>query len=137
MCLPVVTGCELVSQKTFDRHAGDPPRLPETPPPPVPGSDRPALVTIVAGTPEAQWKPAVRAAVAEALARRPNALFTVVVEVPSGPDGAEPDMRHAVEADGQPVLQAVMDAGAGGAQTELDAHTVSSTSATQTCIYVQ
>ncbi|RFD20383.1 hypothetical protein DY926_06460 [Komagataeibacter melaceti] len=137
MCLPVLAGCELVSQKTFDRHAGDPPVLPETPPPPVPGSDRPALVTIVAGTPDAQWKPAVRAAVADALSRRPNALFTVVVEVPSGPDGAEPDMRHAVDADGQPVLQAVMDAGAGSAQTELDARSVSATSATQICVYVQ
>jgi len=136
-CLPVLGGCTLVSQKTFNRHAGDPPQLPQRPPPPVPGMDRPALVTIVAGTPEAQWKPAVRAAVADALSRKPNALFTIVVSVPERADGSLPDMPKVVDADGQPVLQAVMDAGAGGGQTEMDARSVPANSATQVCIYAE
>ncbi|WP_282761015.1 hypothetical protein [Komagataeibacter saccharivorans] len=137
LCVPVMGGCTLVSQKTFDRHAGDPPRLPQTPPPPVPGPDSPALVTITAGTPDTQWKPIVRAAVMDALSRKPNALFTVVVDVPANAAGAPPDMRQGTVADGQPVLQAIMDAGAGSAQTELDARSVSPTGATQICIYVQ
>ena len=136
-CLPVMAGCKLVSQKTFNRHAGDPPNLPQHPPPPVPGMDRPALVTIVAGTPDTQWKPAVRAAVADALSRKPNALFTIVVNVPDRADGSLPDMHAVVDASGQPVVQAVMDAGAGGAQTEMDARSVPANSATQVCIYAE
>ncbi|WP_019085866.1 hypothetical protein [Komagataeibacter europaeus] len=136
-CLPVMAGCKLVSQKTFNRHAGDPPNLPQHPPPPVPGMDRPALVTIVAGTPDTQWKPAVRAAVADALSRKPNALFTIVVSVPDRADGSVPDMQKVVDANGQPVLQAVMDAGAGGSQTEMDARSVPANSATQVCIYAE
>lgn len=137
LCLPVLGGCALVSQKTFNRHAGDPPRLPQAPPPPVPGMDRPALVTIVVGTPESQWRPAVRAAVADALARKPNALFTIIVNVPDRADGTPGDMSGVVAASGRPVLQAVMDAGAGGDQAEMDARTISSGSATQVCIYVE
>ncbi|MBE7730863.1 hypothetical protein [Komagataeibacter sp. FXV3] len=136
-CLPVIAGCRLVSQKTFNRHAGDPPHLPQRPPPPVPGMDRPALVTIVAGTPDTQWRPAVRTAVADALSRKPNALFTIVVSVPDRADGSVPDMQKVVDANGQPVLQAVMDAGAGGSQTEMDARSVPAGSATQVCIYVE
>ncbi|WP_019091338.1 hypothetical protein [Komagataeibacter europaeus] len=135
-CLPVMAGCKLVSQKTFNRHAGDPPNLPQHPPP-VPGMDRPALVTIVAGTPDTQWRPAVRAAVADALSRKPNALFTIVVSVPDRADGSVPDMQKVVDANGQPVLQAVMDAGAGGSQTEMDARSVPANSATQVCIYAE
>lgn len=137
LCLPAIGGCRLVSQKTFNRHAGDPPYLPAAPVPQVPGIDRPPLVTIVAGTPPAQWQPAVRAAVADALARKPNALFTIVVNVPVGAASGLPDMKAAVDTDGQPVLQAVMDAGAGTAQTEMDARGVPSGSATQVCIYVE
>ncbi|ATU73585.1 hypothetical protein CFR78_06140 [Komagataeibacter rhaeticus] len=137
LCLPVLGGCALVSQKTFNRHAGDPPRLPQAPPPPVPGMDRPALVTIVAGTPQSQWRPAVMAAVTDALARKPNALFTIVVNVPDRADGTPGDLSGVVAASGQPVLQAVMDAGAGGSQTEMDARTISSGSAMQVCIYVE
>lgn len=137
MCLPVLGGCALVSQKTFNRHAGDPPRLPLAPPPPVPGMTGPALVTIVASTPDSEWRPAVRAAVADALARKPNALFTVVVSVPDRADGTPADLPAVVEASGRPVLQAVMDAGAGAGQTEMDARTVTHDNATQVCIYVE
>ncbi|WP_308720114.1 hypothetical protein [Komagataeibacter xylinus] len=137
LCLPAMSGCRLVSQKTFNRHAGDPPKLPSTPVPQVASIERPPLVTIVAGTPPAQWQPAVRAAVADALARKPNALFTIVVNVPVGAASGVPDMKAAVDTDGQPVLQAVMDAGAGTAQTEMDARGVPADSATQVCIYVE
>ncbi|MGY6769242.1 hypothetical protein [Komagataeibacter xylinus] len=137
LCLPAMGGCRLVSQKTFNRHAGDPPQLPAVPVPRVAAITTPPLVTIVAGTPPAQWQPAVRAAVADALSRKPNALFTIVVNVPVGSASGLPDMKAAVDTDGQPVLQAVMDAGAGVAQTEMDARGVPAGSATQVCIYVE
>ncbi|MBV1830355.1 hypothetical protein HNW77_05805 [Komagataeibacter sp. AV436] len=137
LCLPAMGGCRLLSQKTFNRHAGDPPSLPAAPVPAVPTIAAPPLVTIVAGTPPAQWQPAVRAAVADALSRKPNALFTIVVNVPAGAASGVPDMKAAVDTYGQPVLQAVIDAGAGTAQTEMDARGVPPGSATQVCIYVE
>ncbi|QHC34589.1 hypothetical protein [Komagataeibacter xylinus] len=137
LCLPAMGGCRLVSQKTFNRHAGDPPSPPAMPAHRIVAIEAPPLVTIVAGTPPAHWQPAVRAAVADALARKPNALFTIVVNVPVGGASGLPEMKAAVDTDGQPVLQAVMDAGAGTAQTEMDARGVPAGSATQVCIYVE
>ena len=110
LCLAAsVAGCHLVDQRDFDANAGRPPAprapLPGRPPPP-------SLVTIRYTTPEPQYRDALAAAVARALARKRDVLFTVTSLVPADSSPEE------AAASGREVSQAIVDDGAEPGQVE-------------------
>jgi hypothetical protein len=102
-----LAACHLVDQRDFDAKAGRPPvpRPAKVVPPP------PALVTISYATPNPQYREALTAVVRQALARKPDVLFTVTTVVPTAPDA------EAV-ATGRQVAQAIVDGGAEPGQVE-------------------
>lgn len=110
LCLAVaLSGCHLVDQRDFDAAAGRPPKPRPAPPGPPPP---PALVTIRYTTPEPQYRDALAAVVARALARKRDVLFTVTSVVP---DAASPEEAAA---SGREVAQAIVDDGAEAGQVE-------------------
>jgi len=85
-------GCALVDQRTFDPQAGAPPVVPKPPvaaaqPDRALGGMAP-FVTIRLGQ-DTGYDAAVGQATAEALARKPDARFTVLTAVPPGTTDAE------------------------------------------------
>jgi hypothetical protein len=135
LCL---ASCNLVDQRTFDPHAGRPPRPHYPParpaPPPIP-----PLVNIRQGTASDQWQPALKRAVTLAMARKPNVLFLVTVIVPAGPTPAQESaaLGHAVAADGQAVAAAIVADGASPAQVEITAMSDSTMTSGAVRVYVR
>ncbi|CUW46458.1 hypothetical protein ATCC53582_00552 [Novacetimonas hansenii] len=132
-------GCTLVGQKTFNRHAGDPPRVVIPPPPPVEVRHVPPLLEIRAGTPPQQWQPDLKTAVAEALARKPNVLFTIVTAIPDAlsPDEQASLLSRLVATDAQSVAAEVVHDGAAPAQMEMTGMTDPGVDAPMIRLYVR
>ncbi|MBV1832756.1 hypothetical protein [Novacetimonas pomaceti] len=131
--------CTLVGQKTFNPHAGDPPRVVIPPPPPTQVRHVPPLIEIMAGTPVAQWQADLKKGVADALARKPNVLFTVVSVIPDTGTADEQAalLSHVVATDAQSVAAEIVQDGADPAQMEMTATTDRAASAPVIRIYVR
>jgi hypothetical protein len=116
--LCVLTACHLVDQRDFDKHAGDRPSLPAGPPaaaaPPVP-----ALVTIRYDVPDPPYREALATAVAHALARKHDVIFTVTTLVPpaGGPE-EQAAAEGAAAVSGRDVAAAIVADGADPGQVE-------------------
>ena len=115
--LVLLTGCHLVEQRDFDRHAGDRPAIPVKlghVAPPVP-----ALVTIRYDTPDPPYRETLAYAVQRALSRKRDVLFTVTSLVPpSGDPNAQFAAEGAAAASGRDVAAAIVAAGADTGQVE-------------------
>ncbi len=122
-CCVLPAGCDLVDQRSFDRSAGRAP-VPRAPPPVV-STVRPVppLFVVRSGRPQQDWQPDLRRAVAQALSRKPNVLFTVesVAAAAASPAAQAASLRAAVAMLGHPVADAIVADGAGSAQVELTA----------------
>ena len=83
----------------------------------------PPLFVVRSGQPEQDWQPQLRRAVAQALSRKPNVLFTVesVAPVASTPAAQAASLRASVALQGRPVADAISADGAPPAQVELTA----------------
>ncbi|PYD64498.1 hypothetical protein CFR72_01610 [Gluconacetobacter entanii] len=132
-------GCTLIGQKTFNRHAGDPPQVVIPPPPPVEVRHVTPLLEIRAGTPQPQWQPDLKKAVAEALARKPNVLFTIVAAIPDAlsPDAQATLLSRIVATDAQEVATEIVHDGADPAQMEMTGMTDPGVDAPTIRIYVR
>lgn len=136
-CL-LLSGCMLVDQRTFDRSAGRKP-VPHAPaavasgPGPVP-----PLFVVHAGQADEDWRPALRQAVGDALARKPNVLFTVesVVPVAPSPTAQAASLRAATADAGRPVADAITADGAQPVQVEMTAASETSVTAPEVRVYV-
>ena len=122
-CCALAAGCDLVDQRSFDRSAGRAP-VPRAAPPVV-STVRPIppLFVVRSGRPEQDWQPELRRAVAQALSRKPNVLFTVESVAPVAPTPAAQaaSLRAAAALQGRPVADAITADGAPSAQVELTA----------------
>lgn len=117
-------GCKLIDQRTFDPDVNRKP-VPVVPPAPPAPRPIPPLATVRFGAPPESWQPDLSAIVKQALARKPDALFTVQTVVP-GTGTAEQQAKaieKAVHDGGEPVAQTIHDAGAGTAQINMTATT--------------
>ena len=112
-----LTACYLVDQRTFDAKAGTKPVLPVVAGPPAPVL--PALVTIRYTTPNPAYHDVLETAVHKALARKPDALFSVATLIPP-PGNADQtaDAEAAAAASGREVAQAIVADGAQPGQVE-------------------
>lgn len=132
---PLLAGCQLIDQRTFNPQAGKPPRpyIPPAPPAPKP---KPPFLQIEGGTPEAEYGPAVDKAVKAALARKENVLFIVQLLVPlqNDPAAQAKAMTEATQSDLQPVAHRINTAGAQPIQIEM--HAVADGSVTHPVIRV-
>ena len=79
LLLPLLAGCKLVDQRTFNPGAGVPRTLPAPPGPAAPQ----ALVTIDFSRPAPDYDQMLRQAVEQAVARKPDVNFDVVTVVPA------------------------------------------------------
>jgi hypothetical protein len=137
LCCVLLAGCKLVDQRTFDRNAGRPPVPP--PPPAASGPEPiPPLYVVHAGLPPEDWKPDLRDAARDALARKPNVLFTVESVAPPSPSpAAQAASLQATTAElGRPVAEALAGDGAPRAQIEMTAAIDPRASAPEVRIYV-
>ena len=138
LCCALTAGCDLVDQRSFDRSAGRAP-VPRAPPAVV-STFRPIppLFVVRSGRPEPDWQPELRRAVAQALSRKPNVLFTVesVAPVASTPAAQAASLRAAVALQGRPVADAIGADGARPAQVELTASSDAATRAPEVRVYV-
>ncbi|MGC5748765.1 hypothetical protein J4P41_09015 [Gluconobacter sp. NFX36] len=132
---PLLAGCQLIDQRTFNPQAGKPPRpyIPPAPPAPKP---KPPFLQIEGGTPEAEYGPAVDKAVKAALARKENVLFIVQLLVPlqNDPSAQAKAMTEATQSDLQPVAHRINTAGA--QQIQIEMHAVADGSVTHPVIRV-
>ena len=134
----LLAGCKLVDQRSFDRSAG------RAPVPPVQKQVAhavvpiPPLLVVHAGQADEDWQPDLRQAVAEALARKPNVLFTVesVAPAAASPAAQAALMRTATTLDGVPVAQAIATDGAQPAQVEMTAMSDPAAHAPEVRVYV-
>ncbi len=137
-CCVLPAGCNLIDQRSFDRNAGRAP-VPRAPPPVV-STVRPIppLFVVRSGRPEQDWQPDLRTAVAQALSRKPNVLFTVesVAPVASSPAAQAASLRAAVALQGRPVAGAIAADGATSAQVELTALSDPAVKAPEVRVYV-
>jgi len=110
-----LASCHLIDQRTFNPHAGDPPKPPAAkPPPPGPGP----IVTIeYAGEPN--YAASLAQSVHRALAVKPNVLFTVQTLVPQAetPDAQAAALQDA-SATGREIAEAIIASGADAGQVE-------------------
>jgi len=128
----------LVDQRTFDRSAGRKP-VPHLPPAAAAGpGPTPPLFVVHAGQADEEWQPALRQAVGDALARKPNVLFTVesVVPMASSPAAQAASLRAATAEAGRPVADAITADGAQPVQVEMTAASVASATAPEVRVYV-
>ena len=138
LCCVLLAGCKLVDQRTFDRDAGRAP-VPHAPPPPPAGpAPIPPLFVVHSGQMPEDWQPGLREAVREALARKPNVLFTVQSVAPASPspDAQAAALQAAVLQAGRPVADAVGADGARPAQIEMSAAADPAVRAAEVRIYV-
>ncbi len=118
VALLALTACHLVDQRDFDKHAGDRPSPPAGPPtrvaPPVP-----ALVTIRYDVPDPPYREALATAVAHALARKHDVIFTVTTLVPpSGGPAEQAAAEGAASVLGREIAAAIVADGADPGQVE-------------------
>ncbi len=79
LLLPLLAGCKLIDQRTFNPNAD---KAPVVAVPPGPAPARP-LVTIDFNTPDPAYAEALHQAVQQALARKPDVQFDVTTVVPA------------------------------------------------------
>ncbi|MCQ8278364.1 hypothetical protein NFI95_07855 [Acetobacteraceae bacterium KSS8] len=117
-------GCKLIDQRTFDPDVNRKP-VPVMPPAPPAPKPVPPLARVQFAAPPESWKPGLTAIVREALARKPDALFTVQTVVPAvgTTEQQAAAMEKAVHDGGQAVAQTIQDAGATTAQINMAATT--------------
>ena len=117
-----LTGCALLDQRSFDRHAGRAP-VPPAPPPGAPAPRAPALFVVDADADAADWRPGLRDAVRAAIARKPNVLFTVQNTVPAtaSPATQAASMQALAATLGQQMAAAIVADGADPDQVQLAA----------------
>ncbi len=114
-----VAGCTLIDQRTFNPHAGEKPKLAVAAPKPLPPG-APPLVEIGFATPNPPYQEELANAVRQALARRPDAIFTVEVLVPvQGSPEAQADQARQGAATARRIAQTIVEAGADQGQIEL------------------
>ena len=123
LALLAAAGCKLIDQRTFDRNADRKP-VPVYPPS-VAVQPIPPLATVRFGAAPESWQPDLVAIVRQALARKPDVLFTVQTVVPAtgSPQDQAGAIASAVKAGGQPVAQTIIGAGATSAQIDMTATT--------------
>jgi hypothetical protein len=113
-----LAACHLVDQRDFDAHAGDRPALPHGPAPKV-AVPAPALVMIRYDVPDPPYREALATAVARALARKHDVIFTVTSIVPSAGDvSAQVAAEGAAASSGRDVAAAIVADGADPGQVE-------------------
>ncbi len=137
-CCTLAAGCDLIDQRSFDRNAGRAP-VPRAPPPVVSAvRPIPPLFVVRSDRPQQEWQPELRLAVAQALSRKRNVLFTVesVVPVASSPAAQAASLRTAVALQGRPVADAITADGAQPAQLELAALSDPAVHAPEVRVYV-
>lgn len=124
--LPLLAGCTLIDQRTFNPDAGKRPvsTKAETPAPPVPGlSGPPPLLRIPLGPGAREdWAGPLRTAVTAARARKPDVVFDVVAVVPA--TGTPQEQAAAVEDAEEPagrVARAIIAAGVVSGRVQLQA----------------
>jgi hypothetical protein len=116
--LLVLTGCHLVDQRDFDRHAG-------TKPQPPPGKAVAArgpepLLHIVYDNPDPDYARPLAAAVQRAMAVKPDVLFTVQTLVPlAGTPDEQAQVQMAAAAAGREIAEAMVADGADQGQIEM------------------
>jgi hypothetical protein len=138
LCCAMLAGCKLVDQRTFDRMAGRAP-VPHAPAAVARGPAAvPPLFVVHSGQSDQQWQPGLRGAVGEALARKPNALFTVESVVPPAPSPAAQAaaLQAATTLRGRPVAEATTRDGAQPAQVEMAAMSDPAVKAPEIRVYV-
>ncbi len=102
--VPVLTGCKLIDQRTFDANAGKPVVIPAPPGPPNPQ----ALITVDFARPNPDYQAQLQQAVESALARKPNVLFDVVTVVPAtGTPAQQVAAATALTADARAIARAI------------------------------
>lgn len=112
----LLAGCHLVDQRDFNANAG---RAPVPHVRAVAHAAAPALVTIRYTTPDPDYQEAVAQAVHQALARKPDVLFTVTTLVPAAATAdAQVSQAEAAAGSGRDVAQAIVKAGAAPGQVE-------------------
>ena len=119
-CCVLLAGCKLVDQRTFDHDAG---RTPVPPAPASVASGPPLVPPLFVVRSASDWRGPLREAVREALARKPNVLFTVDSVVPSDASSTHQAaaMQNTVMQLGRPVADAIAADGARPEQIELAA----------------
>lgn len=125
LCCALLSGCTLIDQRTFDRSADRAP-VPRVHAPVAQGpAPVPPLFIVHAGLADADWQPDLRDAAREALARKPNALFTVqsVVPVAASPAAEAAALQGATAGIGRSVADALGVDGAPPAQIQMSAAT--------------
>jgi len=119
LLLPLcLAACHLVDQRDFDAHAGDRPSLPKGPSPKA-APPAPALVTIRYDVPDPPYREVLATAVAHALARKHDVIFTVTSIVPAAAslDG-QVAAEGAAASSGRDVAAAIVADGADPGQVE-------------------
>ncbi|MFT9016329.1 MAG: hypothetical protein ABF990_11425, partial [Acetobacter sp.] len=103
-------------------------------PPPIP-----PLITLIAGTPEAEWREPVDKIVRLALTRKPDILFVVRCLVPrqADPQAEQAALTALVEGDGRAVMAEIVQVGASDAQVEMSAMPDSSVTKPVVQVYVR
>ena len=139
LCCTLLTGCKLVDQRSFDRNAGRRPMAHVVAAPVVPVVSVPPLYMVHAEQPDAEWQAGLRQAVEAALARKPNALFTVENIVPASSSSAveASALSHAASVTGKNVAEAVIADGAQASQVEMTAVADKTTHRPEVRIYVR
>ncbi|QNT77917.1 hypothetical protein [Entomobacter blattae] len=121
----LLTGCDLIDQRTFNDQAS---RRPSPPPlPVVPQSSStavPPLVEFTSSTPQDQWQKPLEKGAQQALARKPNVLFVVILSVSAQLSGEEQQKHLEDMAKNQAhnVADVLVGAGVPSSQIELQAH---------------
>lgn len=134
----VLSGCDLLDQRTFNPRASRPPKVYIPPPPPGP-PPIPPLIDLVAGTPKQEWIGPVHDVVRKALARKPNILFLVQALAPPGADDAatRDKLSHLVGVEGQAIADEIVAAGAAPNQVEMSAMPDSTVTEPRIRVYVR
>lgn len=135
LAMPLLSGCKLLDQRTFNPNAGKPPHpvVPLAPPGPPP---RAPFLAVSEGTPESEFGPIVERAAKAALARKPNVLFVVQAFAPPQPT---PDAQAQALTDVTSHLGALIAAHIekAGAQTiQIEMHAITDPSATKPFVRV-
>ncbi|GBR68565.1 hypothetical protein [Gluconobacter kanchanaburiensis] len=128
LVMPLLSGCKLLDQRTFNPNAGKPPHPYIPPAPPGPPPHAPFL-SVSEGTPESEYGPVVERAAKTALSRKENVLFIVQAFAPpqATPDAQAQALTEVTDHLAAPVAAHLTKAGAQPIQIEMHAITDGST----------
>jgi hypothetical protein len=133
LLLPLLAGCKLIDQRTFNPHAGEP----ATGPAPVAAAVTPPLMTIDFSTPNPIYDTQLRAAVQQALARKPDVVFDVTTVVPAtGTPAQQVAAAEAISADARQVARTISSDGVDDGNVHLSARSEPDVKVRQIRVYV-